>query len=128
MTINLNNKFNGKMGKSVKCNGSVGNASMYAVLIRAGRTNITWKVFQMTKPSLYSLNEHLGAYNFNFLYGFRLTANEQLLRNISHFYITCANQDAKYAAITDIYGGISIGQAIIFCNVRFQRFVKQVCH
>lgn len=34
MTINLNNKFSGKMGKSVKCNGSVGNASVYAVLIR----------------------------------------------------------------------------------------------
>lgn len=30
---------------------------------RAGRTNLTWEGFRMTKPSLYSVNEHLGAYN-----------------------------------------------------------------
>lgn len=47
----------------------------------------------------------------------RLKREQESLDNIRQYYVQCANQDAKYAAITNIYGGISIGQAIIFCHV-----------
>lgn len=50
----------------------------------------------------------------------RLKREQESLENISQYYVQCANQDAKYVAITNIYGGISIGQAIIFCHVRLK--------
>lgn len=48
----------------------------------------------------------------------RLKREQESLDNIRQYYVRCANQEAKYAAITNIYGGISIGQAIIFCQTR----------
>lgn len=53
----------------------------------------------------------------------RLKREQESLDNIRQYYVRCANQDAKYAAITNIYGGISIGQAIIFCHVRMEKFL-----
>jgi len=40
----------------------------------------------------------------------------ELNHNVKQYYVRCANEQAKYTAITNIYGGISIGQAIIFCR------------
>lgn len=48
----------------------------------------------------------------------RLKREQESLDNIRQYYVRCHNQEAKYQAITNIYGGISIGQAIIFCHVR----------
>ncbi|KAJ6637493.1 DEAD-box helicase Dbp80 [Pseudolycoriella hygida] len=48
----------------------------------------------------------------------RLKREQESLENIKQYYVRCANHEAKYAAITNIYGGISIGQAIIFCHTR----------
>ncbi|XP_037028078.1 DEAD-box helicase Dbp80-like [Bradysia coprophila] len=48
----------------------------------------------------------------------RLKREQETLDNIRQYYVRCANQEEKYAAITNIYGGISIGQAIIFCQTR----------
>lgn len=47
----------------------------------------------------------------------RLKREEESLDNIKQFYVECRNQDAKYAAIANIYGVATIGQAMIFCHV-----------
>ncbi|CAL7952488.1 unnamed protein product [Xylocopa violacea] len=48
----------------------------------------------------------------------RLLKEEESLDNIKQYYVKCKDLDEKYAAITNIYGVISIGQAIIFCHTR----------
>jgi len=47
----------------------------------------------------------------------RLKREEESLENIKQYYVYCANQDAKYRAIANIYSVITIGQAMIFCQV-----------
>ncbi|XP_070852773.1 DEAD-box helicase Dbp80 isoform X4 [Drosophila suzukii] len=46
----------------------------------------------------------------------RLMREEESLDNIKQYYVKCKNEDNKYNAIQNIYGCISIGQAIIFCH------------
>ncbi|CAD1476007.1 unnamed protein product, partial [Heterotrigona itama] len=48
----------------------------------------------------------------------RLLKEEESLDNIKQYYVKCKDLDEKYAAITNIYGVITIGQAIIFCHTR----------
>ncbi|XP_067217178.1 DEAD-box helicase Dbp80 isoform X2 [Linepithema humile] len=48
----------------------------------------------------------------------RLLREEESLDNIKQYYIQCKNSEEKYAAITNIYGVITIGQAIIFCHTK----------
>ncbi|EDW81760.1 uncharacterized protein Dwil_GK12237 [Drosophila willistoni] len=48
----------------------------------------------------------------------RLMREEESLDNIKQYYVKCKNEDGKYNAIQNIYGCISIGQAIIFCHTR----------
>ncbi|XP_034186910.1 putative ATP-dependent RNA helicase Dbp80 [Osmia lignaria lignaria] len=48
----------------------------------------------------------------------RLLKEEESLDNIKQYYVRCKDLDEKYAAITNIYGVITIGQAIIFCHTR----------
>ena len=40
------------------------------------------------------------------------------LDNIGQYYIDCKDLDDKYNALVNIYGSISIGQCMIFCQVR----------
>ena len=47
----------------------------------------------------------------------KLKREEESLDNIKQVYIECENQEAKFAALSDIYGSISIGQSVIFCRV-----------
>lgn len=47
----------------------------------------------------------------------RLLKEEETLDNIKQYYVKCKNTEEKYVAITNIYGVITIGQAIIFCHV-----------
>jgi len=42
---------------------------------------------------------------------------EESLENIKQYYVKCKNEEGKYNAIQNIYGCISVGQAIIFCHV-----------
>lgn len=49
----------------------------------------------------------------------KLLREEESLDNITQYYVKCRNQDEKYQAIQNIYGVITIGQAIIFCQVCF---------
>ncbi|XP_033338934.1 putative ATP-dependent RNA helicase Dbp80 [Megalopta genalis] len=48
----------------------------------------------------------------------RLLKEEESLDNIEQYYVKCKDLEEKYAAITNIYGVITIGQAIIFCHTR----------
>ncbi|XP_044727949.1 DEAD-box helicase Dbp80 [Chrysoperla carnea] len=48
----------------------------------------------------------------------RLLREQESLDNIKQFYVKCQNAQEKYAAITNIYGVIGVGQAIIFCHTR----------
>ncbi|KAM0733862.1 DEAD-box helicase Dbp80 [Formica fusca] len=48
----------------------------------------------------------------------RLLREEESLDNIKQYYIKCKSIDEKYTAITNIYGVITIGQAIIFCHTK----------
>lgn len=47
----------------------------------------------------------------------KLQREEESLDNITQYYVKCRDQDEKYQAIQNIYGVITIGQAIIFCQV-----------
>lgn len=47
----------------------------------------------------------------------RLRREEESLHNIKQYYVMCRNLDEKYTAIANIYGVVTIGQAMIFCHV-----------
>jgi ATP-dependent RNA helicase DDX19/DBP5 len=48
----------------------------------------------------------------------RLKREEESLRNIKQYYVMCRNLEDKYTAIANIYGVVTIGQAMIFCHTR----------
>lgn len=48
----------------------------------------------------------------------RLKREEESVDNIRQYYVQCANDEAKYAAIANIYGVVTIGQAVIFCHTK----------
>ena len=43
---------------------------------------------------------------------------EESLDNIGQYWVDCATPDAKFNAISNIYGVVTIGQAMIFCQTR----------
>lgn len=47
----------------------------------------------------------------------KLRREEESLDNIKQFYIECTDVEAKFHALSNIYGTISIGQSMIFCAV-----------
>lgn len=55
----------------------------------------------------------------------RLKREEESLDNIQQYYVKCSNQQDKYNAITNIYGTVGIGQAIIFCHVSTNSIVMK---
>jgi ATP-dependent RNA helicase DDX19/DBP5 len=48
----------------------------------------------------------------------RLKREEESLDNIKQYYVMCQNLEEKYNSIANIYGGITVGQAIIFCHTK----------
>ncbi|XP_078741968.1 LOW QUALITY PROTEIN: ATP-dependent RNA helicase DDX19A-like [Lampetra fluviatilis] len=48
----------------------------------------------------------------------RLRRDEETLDNIRQLYISCDAQEDKFHAISNIYGAITIAQAMIFCHTR----------
>nr|CAI5830461.1 unnamed protein product [Callosobruchus analis] len=48
----------------------------------------------------------------------RLRREEESLDNIKQYYVRCSNKQEKYSAVTNIYGTVGVGQAIIFCHTR----------
>lgn len=48
----------------------------------------------------------------------RLKREKQTLVNIEQFFIRCYDQQHKYNAIEQIYAGLTVGQAMIFCRTK----------
>uniref|UniRef100_A0A8C5F2T1 RNA helicase n=1 Tax=Gopherus evgoodei TaxID=1825980 RepID=A0A8C5F2T1_9SAUR len=48
----------------------------------------------------------------------KLRREEMTLTNIRQYYFLCENIQDKYKALCNIYGSITVGQAIIFCQTR----------
>lgn len=48
----------------------------------------------------------------------RLRREEESLENIKQYYVLCSSVEDKFSALSNIYGGLSIGQTIIFCHTR----------
>ncbi|XP_063167204.1 ATP-dependent RNA helicase DDX25 isoform X1 [Candoia aspera] len=48
----------------------------------------------------------------------KLRREELTLSNIRQYYFECENKEDKFRALCNIYGCITIGQAIIFCQTR----------
>ncbi|XP_054707265.1 DEAD-box helicase Dbp80-like [Uloborus diversus] len=46
----------------------------------------------------------------------RLRKEEESLDNVKQYYISCKTEHDKYRYVSNIYGAVSIGQAIIFCR------------
>ena len=49
---------------------------------------------------------------------FRLRREQESLDNIHQYWLDCDTEQEKYQAIANIYGVITIGSAIIFCQTR----------
>ncbi|KAF8362140.1 ddx-19 [Pristionchus pacificus] len=47
-----------------------------------------------------------------------LSKKEQTLPNIKQYYVECLNREAKYEAVVNLYSGLTIASAIIFCHTR----------
>jgi len=48
----------------------------------------------------------------------KLRKEEESLDNIKQYYVHCETPEAKYQSIANIYGVVTIGQAMIFCHTR----------
>jgi len=48
----------------------------------------------------------------------RLRREEESIDNIGQYWVDCASAEAKFIAISNIYGVVTIGQAMIFCQTR----------
>ena len=42
---------------------------------------------------------------------------EEWLGNIKHLYVWCKSDEEKFQALSNIYGVVSIGQCVMFCQV-----------
>ncbi|XP_043916380.1 ATP-dependent RNA helicase DDX19A-like [Protopterus annectens] len=48
----------------------------------------------------------------------KLKREEETLDNIKQFFVKCKNKEEKYEALSNIYGTITVAQAMIFCHTR----------
>ncbi|NXT94721.1 DDX25 helicase, partial [Anhinga rufa] len=48
----------------------------------------------------------------------KLREEELTLGNIRQYFFTCRSREEKYRALCNIYGSITVGQAMIFCQTR----------
>lgn len=48
----------------------------------------------------------------------RLRREEESLDNIKQYYVDCVTPEKKYEALANLYGSLTIGQAMVFCHTR----------
>lgn len=48
----------------------------------------------------------------------KLKREEETLDTIKQYYVSCNCKEEKFQALCNIYGAITIAQAMIFCHVR----------
>lgn len=51
----------------------------------------------------------------------KLKREEETLDTIKQYYVLCNSRDEKFQALCNIYGAITIAQAMIFCHVSSRR-------
>lgn len=51
----------------------------------------------------------------------KLKREEETLDTIKQYYVVCSNKEEKFSALCNIYGAITIAQAMIFCHVCIMR-------
>ena len=54
-----------------------------------------------------------------------LQRNELSVDNIRQFYMDCRNEEHKYEVLVSLYQLLTIGQSIIFCQVREIRTLRR---
>ncbi|XP_058827670.1 DEAD-box helicase Dbp80-like [Topomyia yanbarensis] len=54
-----------------------------------------------------------------------LVREQESLDNTKHYYVKCRNQDEKYQAISNMYGVITVGQAIIFSHMMYRTVARK---
>lgn len=47
----------------------------------------------------------------------RLKREEETLDTIKQFYVVCKGKEDKFTALCNLYGSLTIAQAMIFCRV-----------
>lgn len=53
----------------------------------------------------------------------KLKREEETLDTIKQYYVLCSNKEEKFSALCNIYGAITIAQAMIFCHVSSRNLV-----
>ncbi|XP_024862355.1 ATP-dependent RNA helicase DDX19A isoform X2 [Kryptolebias marmoratus] len=48
----------------------------------------------------------------------RLKRDEETLDTIKQFYVLCGDKEEKFTALCDLYGSLTVAQAMIFCHTR----------
>ena len=56
-----------------------------------------------------------------------LQRNELSVDNIRQFYMDCRNEEHKYEVLVSLYQLLTIGQSIIFCQVRARAGESSLC-
>lgn len=51
----------------------------------------------------------------------KLKREEETLDTIKQYYVLCNNREEKFQALCNLYGAITIAQAMIFCHVSSPR-------
>ncbi|KAF3861199.1 hypothetical protein F7725_001454 [Dissostichus mawsoni] len=59
------------------------------------------------------------------VWGFAEKREEETLDTIKQFYILCREEEEKFSALCDLYGGLTVAQAMIFCR-RFRTGKEKV--
>jgi len=54
-----------------------------------------------------------------------LKKEELSIKGIKQYYIMCPNEEGKFKVLSDIYGFLTIGQSIIFCDTRKNVYALQ---
>lgn len=55
----------------------------------------------------------------------KLKREEETLDTIKQYYVLCSDRDEKFQALCNLYGAITIAQAMIFCHVSSRRGCAQ---
>jgi ATP-dependent RNA helicase DDX19/DBP5 len=56
----------------------------------------------------------------------RLRRQDESLSSIKQFFVKCENFESKYRALSNIFGLLTVGQSIIFCQVRKFTFIEYI--
>lgn len=56
----------------------------------------------------------------------KLRREEETLDNIKQYYVLCKSKGDKFNALCNVYGAITIAQAMIFCRVSLSKYSQKI--